>query len=308
MGMASLDDKPKKSKKPIFILSGIIGFIVLLVVANVDTANKEKKALEAQQSQNNANQAVVTNVQTAMVQQNLSDAELEQQALIQTFGEPPVGFRWDNTGELIALSDESLTSEEVAWRYLQALSNKDFATAQKYAQTGYCVNTYNSFYDSDSYSTSELMRTIYSEAIGSLELLECKQNGIFANGTCIYTFKANILDLSNKTFWEDDSEEVFETIRGYTAYENDTLKAEQYVNNLIMDYYRSGEAKMQEVMFDIVVDKVRLGGYLISDDSNLDVICRYMDGTTVYQYIMDKFSVWSAEQAKSKPLGEEVVN
>lgn len=299
--MANTEEKKKKPIKMYLILGGVLLFIILLIVANVDTANKEKKAAaESQAALSNTTPIATTPVET---QPQLSESELLQQALIATFGEPPVGFRWNESGELVPISDETLTSEEVAWRYLQALSNKDFATAQKYAQTGYCVNTYNNFYGDSSINTSELMRIIYSEAIGSIELLDCKQNGVFANGTFVFTFTANVIDLSNKTFWEDNSEEVFETIRSYITYEGDAVKAEQYVNSLITEYYRSGNAKMKEVKFDIVVDKVRLGGYLVSDDSSLDTICRYVDGTTVYQYIMEKYSEWVNEQAKTAQEG-----
>ena len=81
-------------------------------------------------------------------------------------------------------------------------------------------------------------------------------------------------------------------------YEGDSLKAESYVNDLILKYYQSDNVKLKEVKFDIVVDKVRLGGYLVSDDSSLDSICRYMNGTTVYQYIMEKYSEWASDQTK----------
>lgn len=293
--MADTEEKKKKPIKMYLILGGIVAFVILLIVANVDTARKEKQAEESKAIED-ASIAAETSEPETQVQ--LSEAELLQQALIESFGEPPVGFRWSEEGELVALSDETLTSEEVAWRYLQNLSNKDFATAQKYAQTGFCINTYNSFYSDSAYDTSELTRKIYSEALGSLEIIDCQQNGVFANGTFVFTFTANMIDLSDKTFWESNSEEVFKTIKSYMNYEGDSLKAESYVNDLILQYYQSDNVKLKEVKFDIVVDKVRLGGYLVSDDSSLDSICRYMNGTTVYQYIMEKYSEWVSDQTK----------
>lgn len=306
-----MSENVEKKKKPIkmyVILGSVVLFIILLIVANVDTARKEKAAQESSQAQQ---QAVVPDTNTDIgsselyqPQEQLSEAELLQQALIEVFGEPPVGFRWGESGDLVPISDESLTSEEVAWRYLQALSNKDFATAQKYAQSGRCVDTYNSFYGTDAYATSDLIRGIYSEALGSLEFNGCKQNGVFANGRFVFTFTANMIDLSNKTFWEENSEEVFDTLRSYLVYENDSLKAENYVNELILQYYQSGEAETKEVKFDIVIDKVRLGGYLVSDDSSLDSICRYMNGTSVYQYIMEKYAEWISDASNNQDTEE----
>lgn len=296
--MADTEEKKKKPIKMYLILGGVGLFVILLIVANVDTARKNKQT----EGTDTGDVTSVTEYADSDFEEStetqLSEAELLQLALIDAFGEPPVGFRWDEDGELVPLSDETLTSEEVAWRYLQALSNKDFATAQKYAQTGFCINTYESFYNDNSYSTSDLTSKIYSEAIGSMEILGCKQNGVFANGKFVFTFTANMIDLSDKTFWETNSEEVFNTIKSYMNYEGDSLKAEMYVNDLIVEYYKSPDAKKKQVTFDIVVDKVTLGGYLVSDDSSLDSACRYMNGTTVYQYIMEKYADWVSEQSK----------
>ena len=67
------------------ILIGVGLFVTLLIVANVSKA-KEAKVAEESASMAAMETEPVTEAQ-------LSDAEMEQQALIEVYGEPPAGFR-----------------------------------------------------------------------------------------------------------------------------------------------------------------------------------------------------------------------
>ena len=283
----------KKSKKPYFIIGGIVLFVILLVAANVSKAKQEKEAQQAIEEEEEVTEEVIDDV----VDTQLSESELQQQALIQAFGEPPAGFRWDDEGNPIPISDSTLTGEEVVFNYLRSLSILDMANAAKYAKVSTVLNTYDSYYElmeSSEYRT-QFARKLYSEVITSIEVDSVERTAVFANGRRIFTVNIDLLDLSNKDFWRDDSEEIFTTLRSYLSNEDDTVKAEQYVMGLILDYFSRDDAKKRTIQVDIVLDKVRLGGWLVVDDADLNTACTYKDGTSVYQAIMAEYSKWLAD-------------
>lgn len=289
------EDKPKKSKKKWIILGAVGLFVILLVVANVSKAKEEKQAAEESSMIAEATEAV-----QEATEEELSDAEIQQQALIAEFGEPPAGFRWNDEGEPVAISDENLTGEEVVHQYLRAASMLDLANAAKYAQISMVVNSMNSFYDVDASSSyyTQFSRKMYSEALTSMEILGTEREAVFANGKRIYTMNLRVLDLGYKDFWKDDQEEIFEMLYQYMAIEKDSLKAQQYVYDKILEYYSRDDAKKHDVQVDIVLDKVRLGGWLVTDDMDLDMICRYTDGTSVYEYVMECYTKWLEQKYK----------
>ena len=171
------------------------------------------------------------------------------------------------------------------------------ANAAKYAKVSTVLNTYDSYYElmeSSEYRT-QFARKLYSEVITSIEVDSVERTAVFANGRRIFTVNIDLLDLSNKDFWRDDSEEIFTTLRSYLSNEDDTVKAEQYVMGLILDYFSRDDAKKRTIQVDIVLDKVRLGGWLVVDDADLNTACTYKDGTSVYQAIMAEYSKWLAD-------------
>lgn len=293
----SQDAEPEKKKKPIKLILILIGvglFVTLLIVANVSKA-KEAKVAEESASMAAMETEPVTEAQ-------LSDAEMEQQALIEVYGEPPAGFRWNDEGEPIAVSDEGLTAEEVVYQYLRAVSLLDMANAEKYAQLSMIVNKYDSYYSdvdaSQDYYT-QFARKMYSQALTSMEIESTEREAVFANGRRIYTMNLKVLDLSYKDFWKDNSEEIFEHLYQYITLENDSIKAQQYIYDQILAYYSKDDAKKRDIQVDIVLDKVTLGGWLVEDDADLDTACSYTDGTSVYEYIMDQYTDW-VEEKQSK--------
>lgn len=281
----------KKSKKPYFIIGGIILFIVLLIAANVSKARQEREAQQASESE------VIEEVTDDVVDTQLSESELQQQALIQAFGEPPAGFRWDDEGNPVPISDSTLTGEEVVFNYLRSLSILDMANAAKYAKVSTVLNTYDSYYELSESSEyrNQFARKLYSEVITSIEVDSVERTAVFANGRRIFTVNIDLLDLSNKDFWRDDSEEIFTTLRSYLSSEEDSVKAEQYIMGLILDYFSGDDAKKRTVQVDIVLDKVRLGGWLVVDDADLNTACTYKDGTSVYQAIMSEYAKWLSD-------------
>lgn len=293
----SQDAEPEKKKKPIklILILIVVGlFVTLLIVANVSKA-KEAKVAEESASMAAMETEPVTEAQ-------LSDAEMEQQALIEVYGEPPAGFRWNDEGEPIAVSDEGLTAEEVVYQYLRAVSLLDMANAEKYAQLSMIVNKYDSYYSdvdaSQDYYT-QFARKMYSQALTSMEIESTEREAVFANGRRIYTMNLKVLDLSYKDFWKDNSDEIFEHLYQYITLENDSIKAQQYIYDQILAYYAKDDAKKRDIQVDIVLDKVTLGGWLVEDDADLDTACSYTDGTSVYEYIMDQYTDW-VEEKQSK--------
>lgn len=291
------EDKPKGSKKKWIILGAVGLFVILLIVANVSKSKEEKQAAEESVSDG----LVVDEEQEDDATENqLSDAEMEQQALIEVYGEPPAGFRWNDEGEPVAISDENLTGEEVVHQYLRAVSLLDLANAAKYALNSAVVTSMNSFYDLEASASyyNQFSRKMYSEALTSMEILGTEREAVFANGKRIYTMNLRVLDLGYKDFWKENQEEIFEMLYQYISVEGDSLKAQQYVYDQILEYYSRDDAKKHDVQVDIVLDKVSFGGWLVTDDMDLDMICNYTDGTSVYEYVMECYSKWIEQKYK----------
>ena len=267
----------------------VILLIILMIVANIQQGKKK---------------AAVTPTQTTTAgteADTLSDAEVLQQSLIKKFGEPTDGFRWDSDGSRIPLGNSDLTAEEIAYQYVKAVSMLDFETAEKYSTNTTIPQNYEDFYDvdnSDSYY-NQFSRKIYKAALLSIVIDKVVDSARFAGGKTIITFSITMYDLSNKTFWEPQANEIFDTLYDYSNAESDTTKAEQYVYGKILDYYQSGTAVTKTVQVDVVLDKVNLGGWLVSNDMDLYMLCSYSDGTSVYEYIMDQYADYSDSKSDS---------
>lgn len=295
MAEVASSSKKKPSVKFILIVGGIGLFIILLIVANVQTKAKQKK--EAEAAANRLAEASLSSVDSVETEE-LSEAELEQRALIEVFGEPPSGFRWNDDGDLIPVSDEGLTDEEVAYQYLRALSTLNMETAQKYAYISRVISTYDSYYDSDASDSYyvQFARQLFKEALLSLEIEGVENTAVFANGRRIFTFEVSVIDLSYKEWWKDNQDEIFSNLQVYLTGEGDSTKAQQYVCEEILNYFKSDDVKRKTTTIDIVIDKVRLGGWVITDDTSLEMLCEYTDGTSAYEYIMEQYDNWITEK------------
>ena len=104
------------------------------------------------------------------------------------------------------------------------------------------------------------------------------------------------MDLSYKDFWKEDKDAFFTELNTYMAGENDSTKGQQFVFDKILEFYESGDCPTKTTQVDIVMDKVVNGGWLISDDNELRMLCEYKDGTSVYSYIMEEYKNWLVEQ------------
>ena len=296
---ASTEEKPKKPIKMYIIIGAIVLLIILTIMANKDKAEKERMALEEAESSASAETTAPKPTEAP-----LSESEKQQLRFIEKWGEPPAGFRWKQDGTLVAISDADMTGEEVVYAFLRSLSTLDMANASKYASGSTVVKSYDRFFDADAVQTysTQFLRRMYANVLTSIEIEDVIRQATFADGRYVFTMELSVLDLSNKEFWKDDAEEMFSTIYTYNRTEADKIKAQQYVYDKILAYYESGEAQKHKVQVEIVLDKVSLGGWLVSNDLGLDTVCRYTDGNTVYSYIMDEYQGWYEQKRRNGEL------
>lgn len=291
--------KPKKNK---FIIIGAAVLAVLIIGANVKAAIAERKA------GTDSSSMVVEDTGTDGTESEvevLSDAELEQQALNEVYGEPPAGFRWDDDGNTVPISNENLTAEQVVYQYLRGLAMSQFDTVQKYTYYSTVVSMYNSYFAdgaSESYY-NQFARQVYRLALSSIVVNSMENEAVMANGRHVCTMNITLLDLSYKDWFKDNEEEIFKNMYTYLSGEQDNTKAQQYVFEEVLKYYKSDTAKTKDVSVDITLDKVSFGGWLVTDDTALEMLCEYTDGTSTYEYIYNEYEKWIQIQEQEGTLG-----
>lgn len=246
---------------------------------------EQQKAIEAQQQQSNEG---VMSYEDAM-----------QQSLVEQYGDPPEGFKWDILGNLVALSSDDMSAEDVIHTYIRSVSILDFATAQRYASSSKIYDTYNNYYDeitnvvTDYYN--QFLRKQYTFAIQSIENLGIESTATMADGTQVMSVKLNVLDLTDKDFWRDDMQEIYRQMRVFGESEEDDTKRDQYLYDYIYSKYEDGTIGKREVVCDFKVGKQRNGGWLITDDSELNAYLKYDQGNDIAQYIISAYNDWLQE-------------
>lgn len=224
-----------------------------------------------------------------------------QKNLEAKYGKAPDGFIWDMTGNPISLGDKSLEPEEVAFGYLQAVSKLDFGIASFYSRTSNVTETYEAFFDESMQLADyneDFLRNMYKLGLTSLQVTGVETASTFAKDKIVYTIQGKILDLTDKDFWLEDRKELFENLYLYEKGETDTVKAETYLYDYLLDYYGSGDAKLKDISFDITVQKYPDldSGWLVSIDKDLDTALKYTDGTLVVQHIMNEYQKYKLDQ------------
>ena len=294
-GQSATRKLPTKVKVGL-VIAVIIALIIMLLSAAKNRAEQKRATQEALDSMNAQSQS--TESVAVEAEEELSESEMHQRALEEIYGEAPQGFRWGDDGTPIPVSDEGLTDEEVGWQYLRALSMLDMETAQKYAYTSSIIPRYHDLFDKDaskSYYT-QFQRKIFTKSLLAMQIDSLDTKGVFATGRRVCTFTVTVLDLSYKDFWKEDKDAFFTELNTYMAGENDSTKGQQFVFDKILEFYESGDCPTKTTQVDIVMDKVVNGGWLISDDNELRMLCEYKDGTSVYSYIMEEYKEWLVEQ------------
>lgn len=137
----------------------------------------------------------------------------------------------------------------------------------------------------------QFLRTMYKESLLSLQVKGIESNAVFAANKQVFTVKVSMLDLTNKDFWKKDEMEIYKNLYLYDQDEANTTKSDIYLYNYISDYYKSDNAVLRDVTFDITVQKYPDldSGWLVSIDNDVDDACSYKDGKLVVSYIKEMY-------------------
>ena len=287
----------KIGKKHLIIIGAIV--LVFIIISTISSNSKKKEIAERQAAADAANQNIQQNVDADA---GLSDAEIEQNAFTKVWGNPPDGFRWKDDGTLTAVSSDNLTNEDVIWNYLRGLSILDFSTVQKYSSHSLVESTYSGYFSDSNLGSSsyyaQFLRKEYKYALTSIEVDSVGNTAVFADGTSIVTVKLKMLDLTDKDFWQADKDAIFNKLKSVYTSEKDTAKAQQYVYDYIYSAYEDGKVGKRDITIELKLDKVSLGGWLVSDDTDLNSALKYEEGVNVASYILEQYSEWYSDSTK----------
>lgn len=227
---------------------------------------------------------------------NVSDNMLlnMQPDLIKSYGKLPDGYIWDIDGTLLSKGDVNLSAEEVVYAYLNGLRTLDMSMVQKYSRGSVVMNTYEGYFNESNKNTDytdQFMRNMYRESLLSMEIKGIDNSSVFAEDKQVFTVTVNMLDLTNKSFWEDDRIDIYKTLDIYNSEEADSAKSDIYLYDYILQYYKSEDAVKRDVQFDLTVQRYPdlETGWLVSIDTDVDLACRYADGKLVVSYIKDMY-------------------
>lgn len=228
----------------------------------------------------------------------------KQPDLVQKYGALQDGFIWDYDGTVVSLGDKNLTAEESMYAFLNGIRTLDFNSAQRYSKGSYVVSRYNDFFNSsdsrsDSYEEN-FYRNMYTLVLMSLQVHGVTNIATFADNKQVFTVELEIIDLSDKDFWLDDKEEIFDNMYIYDQEEEDDSKQSQYIYEYILNYYKSSDVKKRTVTANITLEKDATldTGWLVTIDKDVDNYCYYTDGVSINKYIMYQYRETGLEQRK----------
>lgn len=289
----------RNHKKASLSLLGVVLFIFLMIGAN---NHQKQKKLEQQKKIEQEKKTEPSTEGSSYVEGTDAYLMSMQTELRKSFGTPPKGFIWDLNGNTISLGDKSMSSEDVLYAYIRALSTLDMATAQKYSRDAKVVETYNDYFSKENANQSDyqeqFMRSMYKQALTSMEITGIESSSKFANNKVVYTVKLTMLDLTDKDFWEKDKDTLYKNMLGYESKENDSTKLEILLYDYILKYYKSEDAVKRNVTFDVTLQRYPDidSGWLVSIDKDIDDAARYSNGTLVTNYITEQFRQWMIDQ------------
>lgn len=291
----------KITKNQIITLAVVAGVIGLIGFKN----SLERKASEEDAKQK-AKEAAEEYQRTHQQGTEFSydyDAVL-QKNLVKKYGDPPEGFKWSVTGDLVAVGSDTMNAEDVLYTYLRSLSMLDFYTAQEYSEDSNVVSTYQDYYANygieDYYD--DFLRKQYKYALTTLEILQIGDTAVFADGTENVTVKLNMIDLTDKDFWLKDKDTLFDTLFNYKVYQDDDTKADQYLYDYIYNLYEKGSLPKKEVDVEIVLGKSAGGGWLVTNDKELDAALGYDWGTDIAKFIQDEYQQYELKRTLKESL------
>ncbi len=277
-------------KKTLFIIIGAI--LVLFVIIKYNQVQKQKELEQRMIAQS------AIGIQAQQEQGTwLSLEEQIQQQLRAKYGIPPEGFQWDYQGNLVAIASiEDLSAEDIVYTYLQSIHMMDFATAQRVAAKSAIITMVDDYYSDVSnalVTTSDMFkRRVIKLTLDRMSIDGISNTIVQADGTYIFTVDITCLDLSNKDFWREDEQEIYQTMYVYDKTETDSTKKEQFIYDYIYDAYNKDACGYKTFSVDIKVGKANGGGYLVVDDTSLRKVLLYEDGVDAASYINLQYNDW----------------
>jgi hypothetical protein len=302
----------KEDKRKFAVVIAVVIFILMFFKGCSDTV-KERQAIRnslanAEVTTGTEDTVESTEVATEESVSSLYNQELmnKQPDLNQKYGSLQDGFIWDYDGTVISLGDKNLTAEESMYAFLNGIRTLDFNSAQRYSKGSYVVSRYNEFFNSsdsrsDSYEEN-FYRNMYTLVLMSLQVHGVTNIATFADNKQVFTVELEIIDLSDKDFWLDDKEEIFDNMYIYDQEEEDDSKRSQYIYDYILNYYKSPNVKKRTVTANITVEKDATldTGWLVTIDKDVDNYCYYTDGVSINKYIMYQYRENGLEQRKEQ--------
>lgn len=280
-----------KNNKKVLVIAGGVLVVFILIKGGVSARNEKIKQEEAdkltEQLLAEANEGVTSDEGDSLLMQM-------QPELVKSYGKVPEGFIWESDGSLLSLGDKSMSAEDIVYAYLRGLSSLDISTVERYSRSSKVVESYSTYFDDKNKNTDymdQFLRTMYKESLLSLQVKGIESNAVFAANKQVFTVKVSMLDLTNKDFWKKDEMEIYKNLYLYDQDEADTTKSDIYLYNYISDYYKSDNAVLRDVTFDITVQKYPDldSGWLVSIDNDVDDACSYKDGKLVVSYIKEMY-------------------
>lgn len=304
--MSKILDFFKNNKK-----LSIIGLVVIVLLFLIRGAVVTRQAKIKQQEIDELTQKLLEEANKGEVSDDSDNLLMQMQPeLVKTYGKVPEGFIWESDGTLLSLGDKDMSAEEVVYAYFRGLSSLDISTVERYSRNSKVVEEYSNYFDDKNKNTDymdQFRRNMYKQCLLSLQIEGIGSNAVFAANKQVFTVKGKILDLTNKDFWKKDEDEIYKNMYLYNSDESDSAKEDIYLYNYILDYYKSDDAVLRDITFDITVQRYPDldSGWLVSIDSDVDDACQYKEGKLVVSYIKEMYRNVGREKVMKTMKGSE---
>lgn len=318
-GIQDYKEQPKKKFKIKIAgftikLGHIVAFAlvvgIIAISSLVQKHNADKEAAEAAARRQAEIEAALSSVGEYDASAFKFDIhEQIQSSLAEEFGSAPEGFEWGYTGELVALgNDDDHTCEDVTYMFLRALSILDFSTAQRYSSDSAIISDYQNMYGLAASAVTDYYRNFlrkqFKLSLTSLEIDRISDTAVFADGTEYISIDVLTLDLTDKDFWRDDRDWLFDQLYVFRETEADNTKIDQYIYDYIFSKYEDGSVGKKAHSIELVVSKTNGLGWLISGDKELSSYLQYEYGVDVASYIQRDFEDYCRQRTLEEQLAE----
>lgn len=279
----------------------IIGLVIAVIIGLQSYAAAQEQARIQAELDREAAEALET-----QKQEDMSLLDEEQYSLNSKYGDAGKGYVWTDEGARRAQGDPDLEPEEVAYRYMQGITKLQFDQVEKYAYPSTIIKSFERLFDSKGEydSTTKFRSAVWRQALASIEILGIDNVITTANDKMVYTFNVRTIDLSYKTFWQEDKDQIFADLKETTAREGDQTKIRSYLYDYVTAYYQSEGVEKKAAKVDIILEKTQTSGWIVTNDAEVDALGRYPDddiNAGPVGKIMEEFQDWYQDIEGVKP-------